>query len=92
MKEENTPQEEETENIIDLGTNTVFEVTYKTIKCADGRTYTVAHREFVEPELPQRKTFKRGPGRPKKAKPPMEENSKIDMADLMEQAKEQVDK
>ena len=70
MKEENTPQEEETENIIDLGTNTVFEVTYKTIKCADGRTYTVAQREIVEPELPPRKkAFRKGPGRPKKVKP-----------------------
>lgn len=90
-EDNNTPEED---NVIDLGTNAVFEVTYKTIKCADGKTFHIAHREIVEPELPARKKpFKRGRGRPKKEKPVVVENKKsmdddesIDMGKLMEDA------
>ncbi len=70
MKEDNTPQEEKTENFVDLGTNTKFVTTYKTIRTADGKVYTIEQKEQIEPELPPRKKpFRKGPGRPKKVKP-----------------------
>ena len=93
MKKEETPQEELP--VIDLGTNTEFRVTYKTIRCANGKTYQIAQKEQVEPELPQRRMpKKRGRGRPKKVveKAPMEDNPNLDMDSLMAQAKDQVDK
>lgn len=92
MKNKETNPEE---NVIDLGTNTVFKVTYKTIRCANGKTYQIAQKEQVEPELPPRKMpKKKGPGRPKKVveKTSMEDNTKLDMDSLMEKAKDQVDK
>ncbi len=93
MSEKTTPQTEE-KPVIDLGTNAVFRTTYKTIRCANGKTYTISQREIVEPELPERKRpKKRGPGRPKKVKDPVpkEDNPDLDMDSLMEEAKKAVD-
>lgn len=82
------------DNVVDLGTNAVFKVTYKTIRCSNGKTYNIANKEIVEPELPERKRPKKpGPGRPKKKRDPvpMEDNPKIDMDGLMDQAISEVD-
>lgn len=55
------------EEVIDLGTNVEFVVVYKTIRCANGKTYTIEQKEVIEPELPKKRAnFKRGRGRPKK--------------------------
>ena len=83
----NNQKEEQEENVVWIESKQ-FETVIEKKYTRSGKVFLIERKVLIEPELPAKKTFRRGPGRPKKKKEvkSMDGDVNLDMGKLMDEA------